>query len=158
MAANTKRKAKVKKTVFEGNVYIQATFNNTIVTITDLNGNGKWDTGDYDLDLQAEQVYYCPERIECKAKWIFQRDWTPDATPLQNQKRAEITKQKPDKEKKIRQQNATRARKLGIPSAFPRCENVKSLTCIALLLLVSSMSSSIIFIIIIWCIVLYSFE
>ena len=39
MAANTKRKAKVKKTVFEGNVYIQATFNNTIVTITDLNGN-----------------------------------------------------------------------------------------------------------------------
>ena len=39
MATNTKRKAKVKKTVFEGNVYIQATFNNTIVTITDLNGN-----------------------------------------------------------------------------------------------------------------------
>ncbi len=32
-------KKKVKKTVFEGNVYIQATFNNTIVTITDLNGN-----------------------------------------------------------------------------------------------------------------------
>ena len=81
----------------------------------DLNGNGQWDTGDYDLDLQAEQVFYYPERIECKAKWTFQRDWTPDATPLQNQKRAEITKQKPDKEKKIRQQNATRARKLGIP-------------------------------------------
>ena len=39
MATTTKRKAKVKKTVFEGNVYIQATFNNTIVTITDLNGN-----------------------------------------------------------------------------------------------------------------------
>ncbi|MCR4676981.1 MAG: 30S ribosomal protein S11 [Sphaerochaetaceae bacterium] len=37
--ANAKRKVKVKKTVFEGNVYIQATFNNTIVTITDLNGN-----------------------------------------------------------------------------------------------------------------------
>ena len=35
--ANAKRK--VKKTVFEGNVYIQATFNNTIVTITDINGN-----------------------------------------------------------------------------------------------------------------------
>ena len=37
MATNTKRKAKVKKTVFEGNVYIQATFNNHIVTITDIN-------------------------------------------------------------------------------------------------------------------------
>ena len=39
MATATKRKAKVKKTVYEGNVYIQATFNNTIGTITDLNGN-----------------------------------------------------------------------------------------------------------------------
>jgi small subunit ribosomal protein S11 len=33
------KKRKEKKTVYEGNVYIQATFNNTIVTITDLNGN-----------------------------------------------------------------------------------------------------------------------
>lgn len=30
---------KVKKTVYEGHVYVQATFNNTIVTITDLQGN-----------------------------------------------------------------------------------------------------------------------
>ena len=34
-----KTKRKVKRTVYEGNVYIQATFNNTIVTVTDLNGN-----------------------------------------------------------------------------------------------------------------------
>ena len=33
------KKRKEKKRVFEGNVYIQATFNNTIVTITDLRGN-----------------------------------------------------------------------------------------------------------------------
>ncbi len=33
------KKKKEKKTVYEGNVYIQATFNNTIVTVTDLNGN-----------------------------------------------------------------------------------------------------------------------
>lgn len=33
------KKRKEKKTVFEGNVYIQATFNNTIVTVTDLKGN-----------------------------------------------------------------------------------------------------------------------
>ena len=37
--AKTTRKRKEKKSVFEGNVYIQATFNNTIVTITDLAGN-----------------------------------------------------------------------------------------------------------------------
>jgi small subunit ribosomal protein S11 len=38
--ANTKKqKRKEKKSVYEGNVYVQATFNNTIVTITDLMGN-----------------------------------------------------------------------------------------------------------------------
>jgi small subunit ribosomal protein S11 len=35
---NTKKR-KEKKSVYEGNVYIQATYNNTIVTITDLRGN-----------------------------------------------------------------------------------------------------------------------
>jgi small subunit ribosomal protein S11 len=34
-----KVKKKTKKTVYEGKVYVQATFNNTIVTVTDLNGN-----------------------------------------------------------------------------------------------------------------------
>jgi len=40
-AKNTKntKKKKEKKSVYEGNVYIQATFNNTIVTMTDLMGN-----------------------------------------------------------------------------------------------------------------------
>ena len=33
------KKKKEKKSVYEGNVYIQATFNNTIITITDLSGN-----------------------------------------------------------------------------------------------------------------------
>lgn len=33
------KKRREKRTVYEGNVHIQATFNNTIVTITDLNGN-----------------------------------------------------------------------------------------------------------------------
>ncbi|MFA5446826.1 MAG: 30S ribosomal protein S11 [Sphaerochaeta sp.] len=37
--AKAKTRRRVKKTVYEGNVYIQATFNNTIVTVTDLNGN-----------------------------------------------------------------------------------------------------------------------
>lgn len=33
------KKKKEKKTIIEGNVYIQATFNNTIVTVTDLKGD-----------------------------------------------------------------------------------------------------------------------
>lgn len=39
MAVTKTKKRKEKKTVYEGNVYIQATFNNTIISITDLNGN-----------------------------------------------------------------------------------------------------------------------
>ena len=40
-------KKKVKKTVLEGNVYIQATFNNTIITFTDLAGNAiSWASAD----------------------------------------------------------------------------------------------------------------
>ncbi len=39
MAKAKPKRRKEKKTVHVGNVYIQATFNNTIVTITDLNGN-----------------------------------------------------------------------------------------------------------------------
>jgi small subunit ribosomal protein S11 len=37
MAATKKKKE--KKSVYEGKVFIQATFNNTIITVTDLNGN-----------------------------------------------------------------------------------------------------------------------
>ncbi|GAB6090132.1 30S ribosomal protein S11 [Spirochaeta dissipatitropha] len=37
--AKVTRKKKEKKSVYEGNVFIQATFNNTIVTVTDVMGN-----------------------------------------------------------------------------------------------------------------------
>ena len=81
----------------------------------DANGNGIWDTGDYDADLQAEAVYYYPDMIECKAKWDVVESWNLTAQPRFRQKPLAITKQKPDKEKKLRNRNAERARKLGIP-------------------------------------------
>ncbi len=37
--AKSKTKKDKKKTVAEGNVYIQATFNNTVITVTDRMGN-----------------------------------------------------------------------------------------------------------------------
>jgi len=37
--AKVAKKKKEKKSVYEGQVYIQATFNNTVVTVTDMNGN-----------------------------------------------------------------------------------------------------------------------
>ena len=82
--------------------------------IVDRNDNGVWDTGDYDKDLQAEEVYYYPEEIECKAKWDLTESWDPTARELSRQKPGAITKQKPDKEKKVKNQNAQRAAKLGI--------------------------------------------
>lgn len=82
--------------------------------IVDRNGNGQWDTGCYDRDEQAEEVYYYPELIECKAKWDLTESWDPTARELSRQKPGAITKQKPDQEKKVKNQNAQRAKKLGI--------------------------------------------
>lgn len=82
--------------------------------IVDSNNNGKWDTGDYDKDLQPEEVYYYPGYIECKKKWDLTESWNPTAVLLSRQKPGAITKQKPDKEKKVKNQNAERAKKLGI--------------------------------------------
>ena len=80
----------------------------------DLNGNGIWDTGDYDADLQAEAVYYYSREIECKAKWDVTQQWNLTSTPRYRQKPSVITKQKPDAAKKLKSRNAERAHKLGI--------------------------------------------
>ena len=79
----------------------------------DKNGNGVWDTGRYDDDLQPEPVYYNPEIVECKAKWDVSRQWNLTALPRYKQKAPAITKQKPDKEKQLRNRNLDRAKKLG---------------------------------------------
>lgn len=81
----------------------------------DTNGNGKWDTGDFDAGRQPEAVWYDPKEIECKAKWDITHNWNMTAQPAVRQKPGAITKQKPDKEKKLRNRNADRARSLGIP-------------------------------------------
>ena len=80
----------------------------------DHNGNGVWDTGDYDADLQPEEVYYYPEEIECKAKWDITETWNPTSLPLYQQKPGKLVKQKADKQKTIRSKNAERAKQLGI--------------------------------------------
>ena len=91
----------------------------------DLNRNGIWDTGDYAQDLQAEPVYYYPEEIECKVKWDVTRDWQLEAVPRYRQKPLAITKQKPDKEKQLRNRNAKRAADKGIKYMQGKGVNVK---------------------------------
>jgi uncharacterized protein (DUF2141 family) len=80
----------------------------------DYNGNGKWDTGIYDQDLMPEPIYYNSEAIECKEKWEATRQWNLTAVPRYRQKPMAITKQKPEKEKQLRNRNLERARSLGI--------------------------------------------
>ena len=79
----------------------------------DLNNNGVWDTGCYDKALQAEPVYYHPEEIECKAKWDVTRQWNLNATPRYRQKPSKLVKQKPEKEKQLKNRNLERAKELG---------------------------------------------
>lgn len=80
----------------------------------DVNGNGIWDTGDYSAGLQAEQTFYYPEKIECKAKWDITLSWSPEARDAAHQKPYAITKQKADKDKTVKHRNAERAKKMGI--------------------------------------------
>ena len=81
----------------------------------DRNGNGVWDTGDYDADQQAEAVYYYPNEVECKAKWDATLSWNMTERPMNRQKPSAIMQTKADKEKKKKQnRNAKRAEQLGI--------------------------------------------
>jgi hypothetical protein len=43
--------------------------------IYDLNGDGKWTTGDFNLGLQPEPVSYYPREIEVKENWDIKNDW-----------------------------------------------------------------------------------
>ena len=74
----------------------------------DKDGNGVWSTGEYDKGLQPEPVYYFPKPITVKAKWDIEQDWAPLEIGRMWQKPKEITKQKPDKEKNIKQRNKER--------------------------------------------------
>ena len=91
----------------------------------DANSNGKWDTGDYDADLQPEDVFYYNREIECKEKWDITQAWNLTGTPRFRQKPSAITKQKPDAEKKLKNRNADRAKKLGIPYNKDKIVKVK---------------------------------
>ena len=74
----------------------------------DENNNGKWDTGNFEKGIQPEKVYYYNRSLELRALFEYsQDDWDINQS-LDQQKPLEITKQKPDKEKKKMNRNATR--------------------------------------------------
>ena len=77
----------------------------------DTDGNGEWSTGEYNQGLQPEQVFYFPKPIHVKAKWDIEQDWAPLEISRMLQKPAEITKQKPDKQKSVKERNKEREQK-----------------------------------------------
>lgn len=79
----------------------------------DRNGNGVWDTGNFENKIQPEEVYYFPKVWEMRANFEFEETWDIHAVPLDRQKLDEIKKQKPDEQKKIQSKNKERAKKLG---------------------------------------------
>jgi uncharacterized protein (DUF2141 family) len=80
----------------------------------DRNGNGVWDTGNYEADQQPEDVYYYPGTIEAKAKWDLTQSWNLTAVPRNRQKPGALIKQKTDKKRTVTNRNAERAAQLGI--------------------------------------------
>jgi hypothetical protein len=43
--------------------------------IFDINGNGKWDTGNFLKKKQPEPVYYFQKEIEMRINWTIEEDW-----------------------------------------------------------------------------------
>lgn len=77
--------------------------------INDTNGNGVWDTGDYETKRQPEMVYYYPQILEPRANWELEQTWNVLETPLDKQKPDELKKQKPDEDKKNKNRNNNRS-------------------------------------------------
>lgn len=81
--------------------------------VNDRNGNGIWDTGNFEKGEQPEEVYYYNMILEPKANWdLDKQSWDIHAIPLDKQKLDELKKQKPDedKRKKDRDRNSQRRR------------------------------------------------
>lgn len=93
--------------ISDGTYYVRA--------IVDDNGNGKWDTGEFGLLRQPEQVYYYPKEINCRAKWDITETWNLTDRPLYEQKPSKLRKAATSKKKQTQQdRNLRRARDKGI--------------------------------------------
>ncbi|MCQ2223431.1 MAG: Ig-like domain-containing protein [Bacteroidaceae bacterium] len=79
----------------------------------DRNDNGTWDTGNYDQQLQPEDVYYFPKPLPVRNTISeYHQDWNVRGIPRDQQKALAITKQKPDKKKDVKERNRKRNEEL----------------------------------------------
>lgn len=91
------RTVPVKKGAFEllnvpaGTYYLRLTL--------DSNGNGVWDTGNYQNHLQPEEVYYYPKKLKLRRNWDLDESWNIYETALDLQKPEDIRRNKPEQAK-----------------------------------------------------------
>ena len=77
MASNVKKKKKEKRHIERGHAHIQSSFNNTLVTLTDTNGNAiSWSSAGslgFKLKHRRETTkYYCtPEQLKSLFRGFF---------------------------------------------------------------------------------------
>lgn len=75
--------------------------------VFDVNGNGKYDTGDYDLRLQPEAVAYFPKKITLRKNWDQNLTWDVNATPVDRQKPEAVKKNRPKTKKGTKNDSET---------------------------------------------------
>lgn len=63
--------------------------------IYDLNGDGRWTTGNYDKKLQPEPVSYYPDELEVKIDWIITQPWDVSKKNFKNPVTKDKKEQRP---------------------------------------------------------------
>ena len=75
---------------------------------SDRNGNGQWDTGDFNTGTAPEEVYYFPVELAVRANWDIEQTWAMKSIPVLQQKPRELIKQKDTNKRVPRNLNAER--------------------------------------------------
>ena len=60
----------------------------------DANGNGIWDTGNYNRHVQPEEVYYFPKPLKLRRNWDVEQAWDIYSLPLDVQKPDDVRRNK----------------------------------------------------------------
>ena len=97
--------------------------------IEDFNGNGEYDTGNYDLQLQPDLSYYYPKVINIKKNWDKEEQWDVFAVAIDQMKPNAIKKNKPAQDKRNREQtneNEEEEEEMFDPTANPFDPNSKN--------------------------------
>jgi uncharacterized protein (DUF2141 family) len=98
--------------------------------IDDVNGNGLWDTGNYEEQQQPERVYYYPGSIEIPKFWDieFEKAWNVKEIPIEKQKLLEITKNKPVEKKSKKDEEKSNQRNSNQRNSNQRNSNQRNST------------------------------